>query len=110
MATLKLSFSNYLMSIQKDFRVKASHITIYAAILQLWNESSETNSIQISRRKIMSLSKIKSLTTYHALMKDLIKFGYIGYEPSYHPKEGSKVELKDPHSIQILDRKLIDGK
>ena len=58
----------------------------------------------------MSLSKIKSLTTYHSLMKDLIKFGYIGYEPSYHPLFGSRVELKDPHSNQMLKRKLINGK
>lgn len=58
----------------------------------------------------MSLSKIKSLTTYHSLMKDLITFGYIGYEPSFHPQFGSKVELKDPHSIQILNRKPVNEK
>lgn len=42
-------------------------------------------------------------------MKDLIKFGYKDYEPSYHPRAGSGVELKDPIANQTLERKLLNG-
>jgi len=39
----------------------------------------------------MQISKIGGYATYHKCIKDLQKYGYIQYYPSYHPAFGSLV-------------------
>lgn len=41
----------------------------------------------------MQASRIRSIATYHKIIKELQAFGYITYAPSYHPKEGSAISL-----------------
>ena len=41
----------------------------------------------------MSLSHIRSIATYHKVIKELQAFGYIIYKPSFHPKKGSTISL-----------------
>ena len=43
----------------------------------------------------MGLSKVGSKTTYHKCMKELQQYGYLQYDPSYHPLRGSWVFLFD---------------
>jgi len=45
----------------------------------------------ISRSEMMENAKIQSNATYHKCVRDLVKFGYIRYVPSYHPVIGSLV-------------------
>ncbi|WP_128759337.1 hypothetical protein [Leeuwenhoekiella marinoflava] len=41
----------------------------------------------------MQKAKFKSKTTYHNYLKDLNDWGYLKYFPSYHPAQGSIVEM-----------------
>lgn len=41
----------------------------------------------------MSLSHIRSIATYHKVIKELHAFGYIIYKPSFHPRKGSTISL-----------------
>ncbi|MBS1525844.1 MAG: hypothetical protein JST19_09370 [Bacteroidetes bacterium] len=46
----------------------------------------------------MVYSKIASTATYHKYIKQLDKFGYIRYRPSYHPVKGSSIEWLVVHN------------
>ncbi|MCD8741975.1 hypothetical protein LT679_15280 [Mucilaginibacter roseus] len=48
----------------------------------------------------MAYSKIVSIATYHKCIRELDAYGYISYQPSYHPKLGSQVYW--PADWQIL--------
>ena len=84
-----------LKGILSDKPVFLSHIAVYVALLQLWQQNKRKSPFQVSRKKIMHLAHIKSIVTYHQCIRDLQKLGYIDYEPSYHPREGSRVYLED---------------
>mgnify|MGYP003663239515 CR=1 FL=1 len=82
--------------VEKIVKVKGlqpSRISVYLAMLQLWKEQKRCNPFQISRRKIMKLSGIKSIVTYHTCISELKDRGMVEYQPSYHPKLGSEVRL-----------------
>ncbi len=74
-----------------DNRLTLYHVSAYHALLQLWITSNEKDSFYISRKKVMAISRIRSIATYHKCIKELVKFGYIKYQPSYNPYLGSKV-------------------
>lgn len=68
-----------------------SHVSLFAAIYHC--SKGESNSkIPVTRRKLMQLSKICSIATYHKCMRDLNEEGYIIYKPSFNPK-GSIVKI-----------------
>lgn len=78
-----------------DKRISFRHIAIYIALVQHIDNGEFTGEVQITRKKIMQYSKIKSLATYHKCMSELQQFGYIEYKPSWHPSIGSLVLLND---------------
>tara|TARA_R110002020_G_scaffold475381_2_gene709810 strand:+ start:654 stop:932 length:279 start_codon:yes stop_codon:yes gene_type:complete len=92
MTTLKIE--NYLDRIVKEKGLKPSRISVFIALLYLWNEQKCRNPFQISRKKIMKLSGVKSIVTYHTSISELKDRGIVEYRPSYHPKLGSRVKLK----------------
>lgn len=79
----------------QDERLMTSHLMIYLALCVKQSEDEERNPFSISRRKIMQCCKISGLATYHKCIKELHRFGYIDYAPSYHPTAGSLVTLND---------------
>lgn len=84
---------NSISALSKDDRINVQHIGLFIAIVQLWNNNGFVNPIPVSRRKLMALSHLGSIVTYHKCIKELTDFGYIDYQPSYHPKKGSLVIL-----------------
>lgn len=42
----------------------------------------------------MQLAKIGSIGTYHKCIKELMAFGYLLYQPSYHPGIRTQVQLR----------------
>lgn len=84
---------NYLKICEKDGRLNVWHFSLLNAILYLGYKQGESKIIRVSRSRIMSLSHIKTLPTYHKYFKELQKMGYIKYNPSYHPGYKSEVEL-----------------
>ena len=83
----------YLSLFEKDERLSVWHFALLTAILYLGYRQGQKKVIKVSRSKIMSLSHINTLPTYHKYFKDLQDMGYITYRPSYHPGYRSEVEL-----------------
>lgn len=81
--------SNYM----NDPKLNVWHLALLAAILSLGFRQGERHSIKVSRSKLMQLSHINTLPTYHKYFKQLQDLGYIKYSPSYHPGYKSEVEI-----------------
>jgi hypothetical protein len=92
MSALK-SLSQFFTAIANDPRISITHIGIYAALLQYWQEHQFETPIHVFSYEIMRIAKISASTTYHKSIKDLSNYGYIKYEPSYKRNQGSKVYL-----------------
>ncbi|HVD99967.1 MAG TPA: hypothetical protein VNB90_17290 [Cytophagaceae bacterium] len=91
---------NYIRHLNKvmelfyeDDRLLTTHITLYLALFQVWNENRFLNPISISRMEIMKAAKISSLSTYTKCLRQLHEWKYIEYIPSFNPLHGSKVNL-----------------
>jgi len=82
-----------LAALGRDKRVSVWHVGIYTAILQLYYKGNLHNPVLITRRKIMQIAHIGSIATYHKCLRELDRYGYITYIPSYHPLLGSKIFL-----------------
>lgn len=77
-----------------DERLLATHIGLVAALLFYYHRDGETTGyFQGSRSKLMQVSRIKSIVTYHKCLSDLVSFGYLVYLPSWHPSLGSRFKL-----------------
>ena len=88
--------STFLQRVTSDIHLRACHISLYTVLCQVWLENGCKNPINISRRKVMKLSRINSLSTYHRVIRELICYKYILYNPSYHPVKGSEISLLEP--------------
>ncbi len=76
-----------------DARLTSTHISMYCVLCYIWLVNDTKPFFNISRSKIMAASKIKSKSTYHRILADLKRSGYILYKASYHPIHGSSVSL-----------------
>lgn len=83
----------YLKLFEKDPKLNVWHFSLLSAILYLGFRQGQSKIIKVSRSRIMSLSHIKTLPTYHKYFKELQTMGYIKYTPSYNPEYRSEVEL-----------------
>ena len=88
--------SDFFLAIEKDARINATHIGVYAALLHYWQEHSFVNPIHAYSHEIMPIAKISAQATYHCKIRDLHAFGYIRYEPSFKRNQPSKVYLLGP--------------
>ncbi len=91
----------------KDHHLNCTHMSLYMAIFQLWNLNRFKNPISLSRSELMGLSKVSSNTTYHKCMKELQQYGYLRYDPSYHPLRGSWVFLFQFDGPNEVDQSII---
>lgn len=86
----------YLTAFERDERLSVWHFALLTAILYLGYKQGQKRVIKVSRSKIMALSHVNTLPTYHKYFKELQDLGYIIYRPSYHPGYRSEVELIKP--------------
>ena len=84
----------YISVFEKDSRLNVWHFALLTAILQLGYRQGQSGVIKVSRSKLMGLSHIRTLPTYHKYFKELQTMGIIDYRPSYHPGYRSEVTLK----------------
>lgn len=92
-----LHWFDFLDKIQSDPRINVWHIALFIAIARLGYQQNEYLVIRVSRSKLMALSHITTITSYHKYFKHLQDFGYIRYTPSYHPDYRSTVEILKTH-------------
>jgi hypothetical protein len=86
-----LSF--FFEKIYPDTRLNQSHVSLYMALFQFWNLNRFENPFKIIRSEVIKLSKIGSINTYHKCLHDLHQYGYLIYEPSFNPMQGSSIHL-----------------
>lgn len=91
---------NYILHLNKTFekfcqdeRLTPFHVSLYFSLFQYWNMARFRNPISISRDELMRSSKIGSVNTYIRCIKELDKWKYIEYIPSFNPQKGSQVYL-----------------
>jgi len=91
---------NYILHLNKTFekfcgdeRLTPFHVSLYFSLFQYWNMARFRNPISISRDELMRSSKIGSVNTYIRCIKELDKWQYIKYIPSFNPQKGSQVYL-----------------
>lgn len=89
------SMLQYLTVISQDQRINVYHVTLLLAIFKIayLQGQNETDSINVSRSKLMYHSHILTTPTYHKYFKQLQIYGYIKYTPSYNPAYKSTVDL-----------------
>ena len=81
------------LQFSKDGRLNPTHISLYVALFQLWNNYHFPTNFHINREEVMQFSKIGSKTTYHRCIKELHHWKYLLYEPSHNPFHGSKIKM-----------------
>jgi len=86
--------TSFYSAIREDNRIGATHISVYMALFQFYNENSFQNPIQITRIRVMEMAKINGLATYHKCIKELVEYGYIEYLPSFNPSVGTQISLR----------------
>lgn len=86
-----VGYGRLLHRMSKDERLNATHISLFTGLFVHWQRSGFVSPFQVTRKVLMGYSKIASIATYHKCIKELDEYGYIRYQPSYHPKLGSQV-------------------
>ncbi len=81
------------LQFSKDSRLNPTHISLYVALFQLWNNYHFPIEFYINREEAMQFSKIGSKTTYHRCIKELHHWKYLLYEPSHNPFKGSRIKM-----------------
>lgn len=84
---------NFLQTAQNDSRLNTWHLALISALIQLAHLQNEYRIIRVSRSRLMALSHINTIPTYHRYFKQIQDFGYIKYIPSYHPDFRSTAEF-----------------
>lgn len=89
---LKSELAGYGKLIQhmgKDERLYVTHLSLLTALFVSWQRNEFVSPFSFNRRELMGFSRIASVATYHKCIRELDEYGYIRYQPSYHPKLGS---------------------
>jgi hypothetical protein len=80
-----------IVRIISDQRITVWHISLYVALIHKLKENDFKNPVSITWAEVMKLAHIGGIATYHKYIKELHKYGYIDYVPSYDPCKGSTV-------------------
>lgn len=86
---------SFFTAAEQDCRIAPVHISLYMALLQWCSRNGNEEPIAFYAKDLMPLAKFSSCTTLHKSIRDLDKFGYIRYVPSFNPFLGSLVYLSE---------------
>ncbi|GGB23744.1 hypothetical protein [Mucilaginibacter rubeus] len=84
-------YASLVRRMEKDDRLLPTHLSLFTGLFVCWQRNGFTSPFSVTRKTLMAFSKVASIATYHKCIKELDEYGYIRYEPSYHPKLGSQV-------------------
>ena len=77
----------------RDERVHCLHVSLYMSLCYCCLQAHGRQPFSINHRQIMQYARINGIATYHKGIQELQAWGYLRYEPSYHPVLGSSVYL-----------------
>lgn len=92
-AGFKEAFTGFMHAAADDARLGPLHISLYAAILHFCNIQQDAAPVSVFGKQLMQYAKISSNNTYHRVIRELQRYGYISYIPSYNPFLGSLIYL-----------------
>ena len=84
-------YASLVRRMGKDSRLLPSHLSLFTGLFVCWQRNGFVSPFSVTRKTLMAFSKVASIATYHKCIKELDEYGYIRYQPSYHPKLGSQV-------------------
>lgn len=84
---------DFFSAIADDPRINTTHISLYMALLKIWGERRFESPIRVFSYEVMPLCKISGIATYHKSIRELHRYGYIRYVPSYYRFSRSKVYM-----------------
>jgi hypothetical protein len=84
-------YGKLLKRMSGDDGLMATHVSLFTALFIQWQRNNFVSPFPITRRELMRHSKIASVATYHKCIRQLDDYGYIRYQPNYHPHKGSLV-------------------
>jgi hypothetical protein len=101
---MKLSYpvDNFLKKAANDNRLLPSHISLFMALFFYSPDYAPEGSFRVCRRKLMRFARIKSVATYHKCIRELARFGYVVYSPSFDPYRASTVTLVTATSEAVI--------
>lgn len=88
-----LKSSKISKQLSQDDRLTSSHVSLYLALLIVWEQNFFTNPFTVRRKELITISKIVSFTTYHKCIRQFEEFGYIKYVPNFNHFIGSTIEI-----------------
>jgi len=83
---------SFLEQARGDPRIGPLHISLYLSIYYCWVRQGG-GPVNCSARELMPLAKIGGGTPFYRRLKQLHRYGYIVYEPSFNPAIKSRVSL-----------------
>ena len=93
----KVNYIKHLNAVFQNFTedryINPTHISLYMALFQIWNQNRFIKEFMINREEIMQLAKIGSTSTYHRCIKQLHQRKYLTYSPSKSRFVGSKIMM-----------------
>lgn len=84
-------YSSLVRHMEKDDRLLPTHLSLFTGLFVCWQRNRFVSPFSVTRKTLMAFSKVASIATYHKCIRELDEYGYIRYEPSFHPKLGSQV-------------------
>lgn len=84
-------YASLVKRMEKDDRLLPTHLSLFTGLFVCWQRNGFVSPFGVTRKTLMTFSKVASIATYHKRIKELDEYGYIRYQPSYHPKLGSQV-------------------
>jgi len=89
------SYNGLVKRMGGDKRVLATHVSLITALFIFWQREGFVSPFAITRKTVMAYAKIASIATYHKCIRELDEYGYIRYQPSFHPAKGSLIYWPD---------------
>ncbi|MGY4538761.1 hypothetical protein ACVW0P_003183 [Mucilaginibacter sp. UYNi724] len=89
------AYGGLIKRMGKDHSILATHVSLFTALFIQWQRNGFYSPFAVTRKELMTHSKIASTATYHKCVRELDEYGYIRYQPSFHPAKGSLVYWPD---------------
>lgn len=80
-------YSKWIKRMGNDERLMPTHMSLFIH----FQRNGFVSPFPVTMAGLMACSRIASVATYHKCIKELNDFGYIRYQPSFRPKNGSIV-------------------
>lgn len=81
----------FLRKFKGDRRLRRPHLSLYLALLV---RSQGDGAFRVNRKEVMAWARIGSRVTYHRCIRELDRWGYLYYLPSYDPSCKSLVYIR----------------